>query len=66
MWFINRYFIPGELHNSIHRLEVIIYGQMQQLWQSVDALREQLTSGNVHTAYPNRRTVSFHYQPNNG
>ncbi|CAH0698983.1 unnamed protein product [Spodoptera exigua] len=54
-----------ELHNSIQRLEVIIYGQMQQLWQSLDALRTQL-SGNARSSnimFPPRNTVSFRYQP---
>ncbi|XP_075978636.1 uncharacterized protein LOC142978188 [Anticarsia gemmatalis] len=54
-----------ELHSSIQRLEVIIFGQMQQLWQSLDALRAQIagTSGNALPAYPDRRTISFRYQP---
>ncbi|CAG9782961.1 unnamed protein product [Diatraea saccharalis] len=51
-----------ELHNSIQRLELIIYGQMQQLWQSLDALRGQL-SGNTRVAYPDRRTLTFRYKP---
>ncbi|PZC87127.1 uncharacterized protein LOC110370252 isoform X1 [Helicoverpa armigera] len=53
-----------ELHSSIQRLEVIIYGQMQQLWQSLDALRTQL-GGNprANSMYPARNTVSFRYQP---
>ncbi|CAH2068702.1 unnamed protein product, partial [Iphiclides podalirius] len=52
-----------ELHTSIQRLEVIIFGQMQQLWQSLDALRAQL-AGSSYTSYPDRRTVTFRYKPN--
>ncbi|KAJ8734830.1 hypothetical protein PYW08_014080 [Mythimna loreyi] len=60
-----------ELHTSIQRLEVIIYGQMQQLWQSLDALRTQLTprvprsynNNNHNNLYPSRNTVSFRYTP---
>ncbi|KPI93388.1 hypothetical protein RR46_10648 [Papilio xuthus] len=55
-----------ELHSSIQRLEVIIFGQMQQVWASLDALRAQLASagtGIAHT-YPDRRTVSFRFKPN--
>ncbi|RVE50556.1 hypothetical protein evm_004783 [Chilo suppressalis] len=51
-----------ELHSSIQRLELIIYGQMQQLWQSLDALRGQL-SGDARINYPDRRTLSFRYKP---
>ncbi|KAL4704815.1 hypothetical protein ACJJTC_001290 [Scirpophaga incertulas] len=51
-----------ELHNSIQRLEVIIYGQMQQLWQTLDALRAQL-AGNGRPTYPDRRTMSFRIKP---
>ncbi|CAD0195425.1 unnamed protein product [Chrysodeixis includens] len=54
-----------ELHSSIQRLEVIIFGQMQQLWQSLDALRTQL-AGDARSAYPARNTVSFRYQPHGG
>ncbi|XP_039745393.1 uncharacterized protein LOC120623432 [Pararge aegeria] len=52
-----------ELHSSIQRLEVIIYGQMQQLWQSLDALRTQI-AGSSRVSYPDRRSVSFRYRPN--
>ncbi|XP_032515701.2 uncharacterized protein LOC116768912 [Danaus plexippus] len=52
-----------ELHNAIQRLEVIIFGQMQQLWQSLDALRSQLTT-NTNTNYPDRRSISFRFRPN--
>ncbi|XP_026764639.1 uncharacterized protein LOC113522982 [Galleria mellonella] len=52
-----------ELHSSIQRLEVIIFGQMQQLWQSLDALRMQL-GGDGRPPFPDRRTVSFRYKPN--
>ncbi|KPJ13645.1 hypothetical protein RR48_10829 [Papilio machaon] len=55
-----------ELHSSIQRLEVIIFGQMQQVWSSLDALRAQLAgagAGTAHT-YPDRRTVSFRFKPN--
>ncbi|CAK1599906.1 unnamed protein product [Parnassius mnemosyne] len=52
-----------ELHSSIQRLEVIIFGQMQQLWQSLDALRTQM-EGNSYASYPDRRIVSFRYRPN--
>lgn len=55
-----------ELHNSIHRLEVIIFGQMQQLWQSLDALRAQLTSNHAQAVYPDKRSIMFHYQPQVG
>ncbi|CAB3237326.1 unnamed protein product [Arctia plantaginis] len=54
-----------ELHSSIQRLEVIIYGQMQQLWKSLDALRVQLVDGRSARAavakvqYPDRHSVSF-------
>ncbi|XP_028036867.1 uncharacterized protein LOC114247969 [Bombyx mandarina] len=51
-----------ELHLSIQRLEVIIFGQMQQLWQSLDALRLQL-AGDVRTNVPDRRTLTFRYRP---
>lgn len=55
----------GELHSSIQRLEVIIYGQMQQLWKSLDALRVQLVDSRSAGAtvakvkYPDRRSISF-------
>ncbi|XP_013193127.2 uncharacterized protein LOC106136966 [Amyelois transitella] len=52
-----------ELHNAIQRLEVIIFGQMQQLWQSLDALRTHLTNDNMRAPFPDRRTVSFRYKP---
>ncbi|XP_034841359.2 uncharacterized protein [Maniola hyperantus] len=52
-----------ELHSSIQRLEVIIYGQMQQLWQSLDALRTQM-AGSARVSYPDRRSISFRYRPN--
>ncbi|XP_059049514.1 uncharacterized protein LOC131844601 [Achroia grisella] len=52
-----------ELHSSIQRLEVIIFGQMQQLWQSLDALRLQL-GGDTKAPLVDRRTVSFRYKPN--
>nr|XP_026485016.1 uncharacterized protein LOC113392687 [Vanessa tameamea] len=52
-----------ELHSSIQRLEVIIHGQMQQLWQSLDALRSQI-AGNPRVTYPDRRSVTFRYRPN--
>ncbi|KAM3966623.1 uncharacterized protein ACR2FA_012158 [Aphomia sociella] len=52
-----------ELHSSIQRLEVIIFGQMQQLWQSLDALRVQLQTDG-RSPYPDRRTVAFRYTPN--
>ncbi|KAL0850106.1 hypothetical protein ABMA28_011989 [Loxostege sticticalis] len=54
-----------ELHNAIQRLEVIIYGQMQQLWQSLDALRGHLVGDARHarTAFPDRKTVMFRYKP---
>ncbi|KAG7304485.1 hypothetical protein JYU34_011430 [Plutella xylostella] len=74
-----------ELHSAIARLEVIIFGQMQQLWQSLDALRTQLSGNNGHSysglsgtkvhsypglgnvqGYPDRRTVSFRFQPDAG
>ncbi|XP_053600664.1 uncharacterized protein LOC128669684 [Plodia interpunctella] len=51
-----------ELHSAIQRLEVIIFGQMQQLWQSLDALRTHLTN-DMRTSFPDRRTVSFRYKP---
>ncbi|KAI8429954.1 hypothetical protein MSG28_000415 [Choristoneura fumiferana] len=50
-----------ELQSSIQRLEVIIFGQMQQLWHSLDALREQL--GGRETTYPDRRTMMFRFKP---
>ncbi|CAH2099829.1 unnamed protein product [Euphydryas editha] len=56
-------FHSGELHSSIQRLEVIIFGQMQQLWQSLDALRTQI-NGNSQISYPDRRSISFRYRPN--
>ncbi|XP_063633544.1 uncharacterized protein LOC134804432 [Cydia splendana] len=49
-----------ELHSSIQRLEVIIYGQMQQLWQSLDALRAQL---GAREPLPDRRSVVFRFKP---
>ncbi|XP_045454929.1 uncharacterized protein LOC123664427 [Melitaea cinxia] len=52
-----------ELHSSIQRLEVIIFGQMQQLWQSLDALRTQLNT-NSQLSFPDRRSISFRYRPN--
>ncbi|CAH0722638.1 unnamed protein product, partial [Brenthis ino] len=52
-----------ELHNSIQRLELIIFGQMQQLWQSLDALRAQM-AGQSRVSYPDRRSISFRYKPN--
>ncbi|GBP23054.1 hypothetical protein EVAR_15729_1 [Eumeta japonica] len=59
-----------ELRSSIQRLEVIIYGQMQQLWQSLDAVRAQLVNaGHANVRYldaPDRRTVSFRYKPDVG
>ncbi|XP_049887262.1 uncharacterized protein LOC126381808 [Pectinophora gossypiella] len=56
-----------ELHSSIQRLEVIIFGQMQQLWQSLDALRAQLGADTRTQAhYPDRRTVMFQYKPDRG
>ncbi|CAH4030783.1 unnamed protein product [Pieris brassicae] len=51
-----------EFQTSIQRLEVIIFGQMQQLWQSLDALRAQV-SGDSHVTYPDRRSVVFRYKP---
>ncbi|XP_041974376.1 uncharacterized protein LOC121729812 [Aricia agestis] len=54
-----------ELHNAIQRLEVVIYGQMQQLWQSLDALRTHMSTQRASRAsYPDRRSVSFRYVPN--
>ncbi|KAI5635371.1 hypothetical protein NE865_11947 [Phthorimaea operculella] len=51
-----------ELHSSIARLEVIIFGQMQQLWQSVDALRAQL-AGDARAHFPDRRSFAFQFKP---
>ncbi|XP_030032791.2 uncharacterized protein LOC115449200 [Manduca sexta] len=51
-----------ELQSSIQRLEVIIFGQMQQLWQSLDALRGQL-AGDTQANFPDRRTLSFRFRP---
>ncbi|XP_026324214.1 uncharacterized protein LOC113233333 isoform X2 [Hyposmocoma kahamanoa] len=54
-----------ELHSAIQRLEVVIFGQMQQLWQSLDALRAQLSTG--HSAkYPDRRSVVLQFKPDMG
>lgn len=57
--------ILGELHSSIQRLEVVIFGQMQQLWQSLDALRAQLVSDHS-VKYPDRRSVVFQFKPDMG
>ncbi|KAJ0181239.1 hypothetical protein K1T71_003324 [Dendrolimus kikuchii] len=51
-----------ELHSAIQRLEVIIFGQMQQLWQSLDALRVQVAVES-RVSYPDRRTLVFRYKP---
>ncbi|CAG4923239.1 unnamed protein product [Colias eurytheme] len=51
-----------ELHNAVQRLEVIIFGQMQQLWQSLDALRAQV-AGESRVSYPDRRSIAFRYKP---
>ncbi|XP_028159501.1 uncharacterized protein LOC114352192 [Ostrinia furnacalis] len=54
-----------ELHSAIQRLEVIIFGQMQQLWQSLDALRGHLAGDTrtTRTAFPDRRSIAFRYKP---
>ncbi|CAK1548491.1 unnamed protein product [Leptosia nina] len=51
-----------ELHSAIQRLEVIIFGQMQQLWQSLDALRAQMAR-EPGVSFPDRRSVAFRYKP---